>query len=559
MEIRAPLPLCRGPNKQAGIEMGGGMRKRFGLALLFLCAGWEAAQAQWKASAAFPNLGFTNPVALLEAPRNGLLYVVEQDGRIYAFNNSPTVTEKTLVLDISAHTQGGFGLEDCGLLGIAFHPDFGKQGSPNRGYVYVWYNYADKPVLPTSPTVKIPDSSPTSDRLSRFTVPDGSLKFDPASELVLMDQKDKSTWHQGGGMFFHPKDGFLYFTNGDEGCNCGNTQIMNKSLFSGVFRIDVDMRGGNISHAIKRQPVDGKTANYFIPNDNPFVGQDVLEEFWALGLRSPHRMTYDAETGLTFIGDVGAGYSEEVDMVSKAANFQWNKEEGNPVNAKPNGVPGTWTGPITQYIHSGGAAIIGGYVYRGCANQASLGGKYLFADFVSNKVSAMRFTVGADGAAVKQGIEDIMTLPFPGDHGKNGVTSFGTDSRNELYILLLGKDTKIQKLTNPATGAACPVTVAQDAVRERAPFDLRSDDRGLELSAEQGNYKITVAALDGKTLASGSLPGRFRYASGRSVGAEVVLLRVEGAGSTWTRRVLLSGSGSASRLQSMPSATRGAP
>ena len=73
-----------------------------------------------------------------------------------------------------------------------------------------------------------------------------------------------------------------------------------------MLRIDVDCRGGNVSHPIPRQPLNGHTANYFIPNDNPFVGQsNVLEEFFCLGLRSPHRMTYDPPTGRIFIGDVG--------------------------------------------------------------------------------------------------------------------------------------------------------------------------------------------------------------------------------------------------------------
>ena len=131
-------------------------------------------QAQWKSEAAFPNLGFTNPIVMEEAPRTGLIYVAEQDGRIYSFENKAATATKSLVLDISGQTQGGFGLEDCGLLGMAFHPDFGKAGSPNRGYVYVYYNYNATPVLPASPTVKISENTPTRDRLSRFTIPDGA-------------------------------------------------------------------------------------------------------------------------------------------------------------------------------------------------------------------------------------------------------------------------------------------------------------------------------------------------------------------------------------------------
>ena len=76
-------------------------------------------------------------------------------------------------------------------------------------------------------------------------------------------------------------------------------------MFSGVLRIDVDCQASR-SHPIRRQPQteeklprgfteNNYTANYFIPNDNPFLDPNggVLEEFWAVGLRNPHRMTLD--------------------------------------------------------------------------------------------------------------------------------------------------------------------------------------------------------------------------------------------------------------------------
>jgi hypothetical protein len=101
----------------------------------------------------------------------------------------------------------------------------------------------------------------------------------PGSELVLVDQAGDSVWHNGSGMFFHPTNGFLYVTDGDDE-NVANTQIIDQDLFSGVWRLDVDMRGGAISHPIPRQPANGVTANYYIPNDNPFVGvPNALEEF----------------------------------------------------------------------------------------------------------------------------------------------------------------------------------------------------------------------------------------------------------------------------------------
>ena len=69
---------------------------------------------------AFPNLNFTRPVDLQYAPDGSdRLFVVEQEGYIYVFENDPFVTDKTLFLDI--HDRVVFGGER-GLLGLAFHP-----------------------------------------------------------------------------------------------------------------------------------------------------------------------------------------------------------------------------------------------------------------------------------------------------------------------------------------------------------------------------------------------------------------------------------------------------
>ena len=46
--------------------------------------------------------------------------------------------EKKFFLDLRTHTQG---YEDCGMLGFAFHPEWRQPASPNRGYIYVWYQY----------------------------------------------------------------------------------------------------------------------------------------------------------------------------------------------------------------------------------------------------------------------------------------------------------------------------------------------------------------------------------------------------------------------------------
>ena len=81
------------------------------------------------------------------------------------------------LLDLSARTQGW---DDCGLLGLAFHPQFGQPGSTNRGYFYLFYQFS---LNPTRGPGRPPRATPAFNRLARFTVPDGSSVADPDSEL----------------------------------------------------------------------------------------------------------------------------------------------------------------------------------------------------------------------------------------------------------------------------------------------------------------------------------------------------------------------------------------
>ncbi len=396
--------------------------------------------AGWSTSVAFPQLVFDDPVNLEAAPRSNYLFVSEREGKLYAFQNDPATSEKILVLDLSDVNQGE---DDSGPLGFVFHPEFGDDSSENADYVYVHYAYTDNPIVGSKPD----SNTPTYSRLARFSIDRETMTADPASELVLIDQYDQSVWHQGGAMFFHPDDGFLYLAVGDEGsasCQLDNCQQINKDLFSGVLRLDVDMRGGDISQPIARQPQTGTTANYFIPSDNPFVGDaGVLQEFYAIGLRSPHRMTLDPVDGVVFIGDVGQNDREELNVLKRGANYQWNLFEGQlQLEPAPADVIGEWTGPLLDFTRDEFRSIIGGYVYRG-ERFAELRGKYVFGDFSTGGIYALEYEIEA-GDVVSQGYEKLLSSPFL--DRVNGITSFGVDHRGELYILTLGDEAQIHRL-----------------------------------------------------------------------------------------------------------------
>jgi uncharacterized repeat protein (TIGR03806 family) len=386
-----------------------------------------AISGDWSAVVAFTNLVFTNALGLAPVPGTDELCVWEREGRIWTFQNSPGATQKKLVLDISKQCQGW---DDSGLLGIAFHPGFAT-----NHFIFVYYTWVAPGTVVGDPNTRPNPVLPNvyHDRLERYTLDDNGAAIS-GSVKIFVDLTNQTVWHHGGGMFFHPTNGFLYWTDGDNSVG-DNDQIINKSLYSGVFRIDVDCRGGNISHAPPRQPTNGLTANYFIPNDNPFVGQpNVLEEFFCLGLRSPHRMTYDPPTGRIFIGDVGESARESVKVIEPGEaglNFQWNRIEGRQGDLTPPYV-GINKEPLYDYPHSDGRAIIGGYVYRGQEFARDLGGKYIFGDNVYRIIWAMDETTTP--------ITKTVLCVLPKGTGPNsgtdytGLSSFGTDADGEIYL-----------------------------------------------------------------------------------------------------------------------------
>jgi len=392
------------------------------------------ASGGWVLENAFPGLDFVDPVQMIPFPGTGRLLLVEKIGRLVSFENDPAASAKRVLLDLAEVTSS---LDDSGMLGAVFHPEFALEGSPNRDYLYVYYRYT-------------PDRSqrhPGYRRLSRFTWDAAAEAFDPASESILINQFGRSNWHNGGGLFFG-SDGFLYLSVGDEGGghdNFQSAQRLDGGLFAGILRIDVDCDPER-SHPIRRQPLDPAppppgwpssfSQGYGIPKDNPWLSPEgeTLEEYWAVGLRSPHRATYDFETGRIWVGDVGQYRREEINVLEAGgANLQWPYREGElqGESSPPSVILGTEHPPFLSYGRSDGGCVIGGYVYRG-SRHPELYGKYLFGDYSNGAVRTLE--AGSDGSPE---IEDLLVMPRHGPGPKNGLGSFGIDAEGELYLLSL--------------------------------------------------------------------------------------------------------------------------
>jgi len=336
--------------------------------------------------------GLDFPLYLTTAPGdNSRLFIVEKGGLIRIIKEGTLL--ETPFLDIRHLVSRG---SEQGLLGLAFDPDYAKNG---RFYVSYTDTFGDSKIV-------------------RYLVSDNPdvARSSPDRVLLTIDQPYAN--HNGGNILFGP-DGYLYIGMGDGGSRNdpqGNGQDTT-DLLGSLLRIDVHPRDG-----------------YIVPKDNPFIGhKDARPELWDIGLRNPWRFSFDRLTGDLYIGDVGQDAREEID-VSPAAhgrgrgmNYGWNIMEGTICTPGVN-LTCDKTGltqPVLDYDHSGGAcSVIGGYVYRGSAIPA-IQGTYFYGDYCAGWV---RSFVYRDGKAMDQ--KDWKTLR-PGGN----ITSFGEDGEGELYIL----------------------------------------------------------------------------------------------------------------------------
>jgi glucose/arabinose dehydrogenase len=320
--------------------------------------------------------GFDSPV-FVGAPRSepGKLYVVEQPGVIRVLVNGKLRAQP--FLDIRSLVRSG---GEQGLLSVAFHPNYAKN---HRFFVY----FNDK-----SGDVRVFEFRSNGVVGLRAT----------AKPLLRVGHRQYSN-HDGGQLQFGP-DRLLYAGTGDGGSGGDpNNHSQNLSSRLGkLLRLNVDKRGAR-----------WQIAGY--------------------GLRNPWRFSWDRSTRDLYIGDVGQGAWEEVDVRTPAQqrglnNYGWRVwegraryQDGQQVNPR-----GTLVFPVTVYSHNEGCSISGGYVYRGQAVPAARG-RYFYGDYCNGTIWSLRAVNGKLRGGVRR---EPFTVP--------NVSSFGEDAAGELYAVSLG-------------------------------------------------------------------------------------------------------------------------
>lgn len=401
--------------------------------------------------------GFTAPMELLSAgDGTARMFLVDQIGEVREISANGTslsvpfmdLKDRIVTLDP--------GYDERGLLGLAFHPDFAKNGR-----IFVLYSAP----LRTG----APEGFDCTTHVSEFAV----SKEDPnrvnmSSERIILQVDKPYMNHNGGTIAFGP-DGYLYIPLGDGGgandAGFGHTPKIGNAqntatLLGKLLRIDVD----NMS----------SSAPYAVPSDNPFVGKEgYLPEIWAYGFRNPWRISFDKGGNHSlYLSDAGQDLWEEVDIVTKGGNYGWNIREGahcfdpnspdsSPATCSDKGYKGEpLIGPIIEYDghRINRSVVVGGYIYRGKA-LPQFDGVYIFGDwssgFAKGDGTLLVATPAAAGALWRT--EELRVSSNPGGRINAFVRSFGQDDDGEMYVLTsnvagpTGSTGKVYKIV-PAMG-----------------------------------------------------------------------------------------------------------
>lgn len=338
----------------------------------------------------------SSPV-FMTAPANDTsrLFIVQQGGLIRVFDvvGGSLLTDPFLNVSSLLSTGG-----ERGLLGMAFDPQY----AVNRQFYVFYTNNAGNIViaryLRNATNANLADSS-------------------SATPLLIVPHPNFSN-HNGGMLAFGP-DGCLYAGIGDGGGG-GDPNNNGQNSFSLLGKL------------LRLNPSPGGVCNI---TTNPFFLGGGAQQVWSLGLRNPWRFSFDRETDDLYIGDVGQGAREEIDVAvapnsGRQANYGWRLMEGSLCfNPSSNCTSSSLTLPELEYPHlSGACSVTGGYVYRGSA-KLDLRGTYFYADFCAGFVRSFRYQ---NGQPIEQTEWSLLSPPG------GSVTSFGEDAEGELYVMTQG-------------------------------------------------------------------------------------------------------------------------
>jgi glucose/arabinose dehydrogenase len=390
----------------------------------------------------------------------GRLFVVQQNGAIRVLQNGAFLPDPFLNVDNSLQcewngsmvTPGILTGDERGLLGLAFHPQYGA----NKRF---FINFTDG------------NGGHTVIAELRASASNANLADRSSCKILLRINQDAAI-HNGGNVLFGP-DGFLYIGMGDGGrlndacyrpstltpfllngagiCAASNSFLASngnpnsRALLGKMLRIDVNA-GTPAGHTLCGVPASA-AALYRAPASNAFITLGKCPETFAYGLRNPWRFSFDRLNGDLLIGDVAQSGPEEIDFhfadpddgLLAGVNYGWSCFEGEqafPSEAPQcNGLALSSThDPVFSFPNAGGSSVVGGYRYRGPVS--ALQGLYFAADTGNATIFILRpDNLHSPGIVQFDWAAQAKTPVSLGVNDAFVPVSFGEDESGNVYVV----------------------------------------------------------------------------------------------------------------------------
>lgn len=418
---------------------------------------------------------------------DGRILATSQRGQLYVYKNNQLIS--TPALDLSQGNRVCYNSER-GLLGLALDPSF----ATNR-YIYTFYTFNQANYTPANNCPNSSSDIPQHpyNRVSRWVLGDDN-KVVTTTEKILIDRLDSFCANHNGGDLKFGKDGLLYVSVGDSGCQItppysgqdgnGNSRRLDIPLGK-ILRVNPD---GSIpaSNPYNNAPDSRRCTD----PAGPTSGTGPCKETYAWGLRNPFRFAFRPDSDEFYINDVGGGRWEEINKGRINADYGWNIREGycnrgtndQNCNFNPEAVvtstPNVFRGPLYAYEHGTCNSITGGTFVPNGVWPAAYDGAYLFGDYVCNKVFRLTYnasnnTYGQLDFLTNVGIAYLGFGPYTVNGQQTQALFYANHSGGQVRVVYYDGTTNrsptVDGIAANPTGGNIPLNVAFSAIN---PVDL---------------------------------------------------------------------------------------
>ena len=449
---------------------------------------------------------------------DGRMLVTQDSGQLRVARGGSLLP--TPALDLAPRLCSG---GERGLSGMVVDPGFAT-----NSWVYLyWTNNAHGSCGEGDP------ATTPENRVARYTLGADDRVVD-GSERVLVDHLPSPATNHNGGDLHVGADGLLYVSVGDGGCQIGDPTRC-AALNPNSRRLDIP--NGKVLRVTRTGEV---------PADNPYVGAagarrctapagvdpgaGPCTETFASGFRNPFRFAQRPGTSEFYVNDVGQGTWEEVDRLTRGADYGWNVREGHCATGSTTDCgPSAYTEPLLDYGHDTGcASITGGAFVPGGVWAAPYSGSYLFADYVCGTVWRL---APQDGGGFR-------AVPFLTGRNSPVHLAFGPYAGSQaLYYLSYGG------------GQVRRVVRTQVNTAPSAAFSSRPDGRTVAFDASASEDPDSGDSVrtwrwdfgDGGTATTTGPRTSHTYAATRTYTASLRVVDTHGTASTRVQHPVLAG------------------